>query len=766
MPQIYLDVDTALAEVPVNVMPLLDDTDFKTIENAVVYNAAGMALIWHFVTSAGVMTETAVTPTTAGLHDWTDQGASGSYALEIPASGGTINNDTEGYGWFTGVATGVLPWRGPIIGFRAAALNNALIDGGDLLNVNVTHVTDQSQTANDNGADINTLIANQGDWATATGFATSTKQDTMETTLNDVPTTAEFEARTVSNTAALALEDQFDGTGLTGDTYPSSQSQLSGLANVGSAVNRPAASYTLTTGTQSANLYTDTQALDAVRHTHTDAAGVMDLKYEFTIGSGTPSSVQITGYVTGSNDDLDVFGYDWVAAGWVQIGNIQGSSSTSNSVYSFDIFVNMVGSGANKGEVEIRFYKASGLSTATLAIDQIFVAYNQGADGYDLGMIWYDDSAANTNTVVGVDGISTNPVSTVAAVNTLIASTRLSRVNISPSSTFTLVADMEGCLLTGENWACVLAGYSISATIIENAVVSGIATGATRPKFRECSIGTVTLPPTAFDRCGRTGTITVGSAGDFDLVDCFSQIAGSGSPGFDMGSAIGASNVSFRRHAGGNSITNIQAGDVISAEATAGGTLTINGTGGNVEARGMWKQVVDSSGGSVAIDDKSITLDNINIESDTALTDYGPNTVVPTSAAAQTSQFSTTDGLINSKPTAIENRQEMDSSSTQLNTTLPAIIDDLAIKKNTSGLLHIEIVLTSDHVTPATGLTVTAQRLIDSGVYTAVSGTMTEISNGTYRFDYLAADANGDIITWRFSEATADDTKVTFKTVQ
>ena len=128
MADIWMDVDIAIAEAPVNLMPLIDDTDFKTIEDAVVYNATGLALIWHFITTAGVQTETAVTPTTAGVHDWVDQGTSGCYALEIPASGGTINNDTEGFGWFTGVATGVLPWRGPVIGFRAAALNNTFID--------------------------------------------------------------------------------------------------------------------------------------------------------------------------------------------------------------------------------------------------------------------------------------------------------------------------------------------------------------------------------------------------------------------------------------------------------------------------------------------------------------------------------------------------------------------------------------------------------------------------------------------------------------
>lgn len=147
MPDIYLDVDTALAEVPVNVFPLTDDTDFKTRETAVAYNAAGMDLVWNFVTSGGAFTQTAVTPTTAGNYDWTHQG-DGMYTIEIPASGGaSINNNTEGYGWFTGVATGVLPWRGPIIGFRAAALNDALTDGGDNLDVNVTQFGGTNATA-------------------------------------------------------------------------------------------------------------------------------------------------------------------------------------------------------------------------------------------------------------------------------------------------------------------------------------------------------------------------------------------------------------------------------------------------------------------------------------------------------------------------------------------------------------------------------------------------------------------------------------------
>lgn len=126
---IWMDVDAALAEVPVNCVALTDDSDFKTREESVVYNQAGLDLVWNFVTTAGAYSQTAVTPTTGGGdYDWTNQG-NGMYSIGIPASGGaSINNDTEGFGWFTGYATGILPWSGPLIGFRDANLNNLLID--------------------------------------------------------------------------------------------------------------------------------------------------------------------------------------------------------------------------------------------------------------------------------------------------------------------------------------------------------------------------------------------------------------------------------------------------------------------------------------------------------------------------------------------------------------------------------------------------------------------------------------------------------------
>src|SRR5262245_52289796 len=129
MADIWYDVDTALSEVPVNILALIDSGDFVTIVDALAYNAAGLVLTWCFHSTTGAYTETVVTPTTGGNYDWSAQGGKGKYTIEIPASGGaSINNDTEGFGYFIGVADGVLPWRGPICGFRAAGLNNLLIN--------------------------------------------------------------------------------------------------------------------------------------------------------------------------------------------------------------------------------------------------------------------------------------------------------------------------------------------------------------------------------------------------------------------------------------------------------------------------------------------------------------------------------------------------------------------------------------------------------------------------------------------------------------
>ncbi len=239
MPDFWMDVDATLAEVPVNIIALIDDTDFKTRETGIVYDSAGMDLVWNFVTTAGATSQTAVTPTTGGEYDWTHQG-DGMYTIEIPASGGaSINNDTEGFGWFTGLVTGVLAWRGPTIGFRAAALNNALIDSGDNLDVNITQLGGDTQSATDlkdfadagydpatnkvqgvvlvdttttntdmrgtDNAALSATALTNATWTNArAAYLDELAAGNLPTDIADIPTVAQFEART------LPTADYFD----------------------------------------------------------------------------------------------------------------------------------------------------------------------------------------------------------------------------------------------------------------------------------------------------------------------------------------------------------------------------------------------------------------------------------------------------------------------------------------------------------------------------------------------------------------------------
>jgi len=177
-------------------MPLLDDTDFKAIETGLVYNSAGLVLTWNFQTTAGVMTSTAITATTNGLHDISEPLADvGMYGIEIPASGGNWANDGNaariGTGWFTGVATGILPWRGPFIKFRAAAINNRETDGDGT------------------GTELTALPWN----ATWDAEVQSECDDaiTANTLVLDLPTTAEFNARTLAAADYVVTTDTIAG---------------------------------------------------------------------------------------------------------------------------------------------------------------------------------------------------------------------------------------------------------------------------------------------------------------------------------------------------------------------------------------------------------------------------------------------------------------------------------------------------------------------------------------------------------------------------
>lgn len=430
---IWMDVDAALAEVPVNIMPLLDSTDFKSIEAAVAYDAAGMALYWHFVTTAGAYTVTAVTPTTGGNYDWTDQGDSGIYTIEIPASGGaSINNDTEGFGWFTGSATGVLPWRGPVIGFRAAALNNALIDGGAVLDANMTQISGDS-TAADNAElmfdgtgyaggttklDVNVVTIEATD-------ATNAINAEVDTALSDINLdhllkVAVTGADVVDNTVIAKLVSK-SGTA-DWDTFSNTTDALEALADGMASlapVSATADSATVTTGSTISGTYANTSTDDASNYTLapvTPAVGGfgLNVSISFELGTGrVPTSVAVNGYWSGSGRYCHVYAYDFSAAAWRQLSNTSNymAHRTSETNYAYTLSREHVEA---DGTVTLRFASPSTTTADRLYLDRILVYHLteavQGSTGATPQQVWEYTSrtlTSSTGEPVDTDAIVT-----------------------------------------------------------------------------------------------------------------------------------------------------------------------------------------------------------------------------------------------------------------------------------------------------------------------------------------------------------------------
>ena len=93
------------------------------------------------------------------------------------------------------------------------------------------------------------------------------------------------------------------------------------------------------------------------------------------------------------------------------------------------------------------------------------------------------------------------------------------------------------------------------------------------------------------------------------------------------------------------------------------------------------------------------------------------------------------------------------------------ILDRLPVfTKNKAVTFGFYLPLSSDHVSPGTLKTVTAKRVLDGGAYSAVSGSVTEISNGYYAFAAAAADTNCTSGVWEFAATGCDTQRFPFAT--
>lgn len=74
------------------------------------------------------------------------------------------------------------------------------------------------------------------------------------------------------------------------------------------------------------------------------------------------------------------------------------------------------------------------------------------------------------------------------------------------------------------------------------------------------------------------------------------------------------------------------------------------------------------------------------------------------------------------------------------------------------------MVLSSDHITPATGKTLTEEISKDGGVFAACTNNASEVGSGVYKIDLTQAEMNADVIVLKFTEANCDQRTITILT--
>ena len=203
----YLKLSTAAT---VKFGPFLDDGDGKTAETTLTIQKANVRLSKNGGNMAAASADQGVADAGAP-HD-----ELGYYDVSVDATDtGTVGRLKI----MAHVAGALAVWDEYMV--LPAMMYDSIVAGTDRLDVNVTHIGDTAQTANDNGADINAILIDT--------------ETTLDGLIKDVPTVAEFEARTLvsagyATAAALATVDGIVDNILvdTETTIPTTLSTMSG----------------------------------------------------------------------------------------------------------------------------------------------------------------------------------------------------------------------------------------------------------------------------------------------------------------------------------------------------------------------------------------------------------------------------------------------------------------------------------------------------------------------------------------------------------
>jgi len=74
------------------------------------------------------------------------------------------------------------------------------------------------------------------------------------------------------------------------------------------------------------------------------------------------------------------------------------------------------------------------------------------------------------------------------------------------------------------------------------------------------------------------------------------------------------------------------------------------------------------------------------------------------------------------------------------------------------------MVLSSNHISPATGRTITSQISKDGGAFVNMTNSASEVGSGVYKITITQAEMNADVIVLKFTETSCDQRTITILT--